>query len=51
MMRTAEAVSPIAPIQVITTLVGFVLVYSLLGFAGYYLIFQHAKRGPATAAP
>ena len=50
MMRTAEAVSPIAPIQVITTLVGFTLVYSLLGFAGYFLIFQHAKRGPALAA-
>ena len=49
MLRTSEAVSGIAVSQVATTLVGFFLVYSLLGFAGYYLIFQHAKRGPATA--
>lgn len=47
MLRTSEAASPIAVSQVMTTLVGFLLVYSLLGFAGYYLIFQHAKRGPA----
>jgi len=50
MMRTADAVSPIAVSQVFTTLVGFTLVYSLLGFAGYYLIFQHAKKGPAIPA-
>jgi len=50
MMRTSEAASPIAVSQVITTLVGFTLVYSLLGFAGYYLIFKHAKQGPAMPA-
>jgi cytochrome d ubiquinol oxidase subunit I len=50
MLRTSEAASTIAVSQVMTTLVGFFLVYSLLGFAGYYLIFQHARRGPAAAA-
>jgi cytochrome d ubiquinol oxidase subunit I len=50
MMRTRDAVSPIATSQVMTTLVGFFLVYSLLGFAGYYLIFRHVKKGPALAA-
>ena len=50
MLRTSEAASPIAASQVITTLVGFTLVYSLLGLAGYYLIFQHAKKGPAISA-
>jgi cytochrome bd ubiquinol oxidase subunit I len=50
MMRTSAAASPIAASQVITTLVGFMLVYSLLGFAGYYLIFKHAKQGPAIPA-
>jgi cytochrome d ubiquinol oxidase subunit I len=49
MMRTSDAASPIAASQVITTLVGFTLVYSLLGFAGYYLIYKHAKQGPAAA--
>jgi cytochrome d ubiquinol oxidase subunit I len=51
MMRTSDAASPIAASQVITTLVGFTLVYSLLGFAGYYLIYKHAKQGPAAAEP
>ena len=49
MMRTSDAASPIAASQVIMTLIGFTLVYSLLGFAGYYLIYKHAKQGPATA--
>jgi cytochrome d ubiquinol oxidase subunit I len=51
MLRTSDAVSPIAASQVITTLVGFVLVYSLLGFAGYYLIYKHAQQGPAAVQP
>ena len=51
MIRTSDAASPIADSQVITTLVGFTLVYSLLGFAGYYLIYKHAKQGPAAAQP
>jgi len=50
LLRTSEAASPIAVSQVVTTLVGFTLVYTLLGVAGYYLIFQHAKRGPAATA-
>ena len=50
MLRTSEAASPIAVSQVATTLVGFSLVYTLLGIAGYYLIIQHAKRGPAVTA-
>jgi cytochrome d ubiquinol oxidase subunit I len=49
MMRTSDAASPIAASQVIMTLIGFMLVYSLLGFAGYYLIYKHAKQGPAAA--
>jgi len=50
MLRTSQAASPIAVSQVVTTLVGFTLVYTLLGVAGYYLIIQHAKRGPAATA-
>ena len=50
MLRTSAAGSPIAVSQVVTTLVGFTLVYTLLGVAGYYLIIQHAKRGPAATA-
>ncbi|MEJ5364596.1 MAG: cytochrome ubiquinol oxidase subunit I [Desulfosoma sp.] len=46
-MRTADAVSPIAPSQVAVSLTAFVVVYSLLGLAAFYLMARHAKRGPA----
>ncbi|MDJ0668448.1 MAG: cytochrome ubiquinol oxidase subunit I [Desulfobacterales bacterium] len=46
MLRTADAVSAVSVLQVATTLVGFFLIYSLLGIVGYYLIFKHAKQGP-----
>ena len=46
MMKTADAASPVDPIQVIISLVGFMLVYGLLGAAGFYLMAQNAKKGP-----
>ena len=46
MLRTADAASAITTLQVATTLVGFFLIYSLLGIVGYYLIIKHAKKGP-----
>ena len=46
MLRTADAASAISTLQVATTLVGFFLIYSLLGIVGYYLIIKHAKKGP-----
>jgi cytochrome d ubiquinol oxidase subunit I len=48
-MKTSDAVSPIATSQVLITFVAFVLVYGLLGTVGYYLIFRDARRGPETA--
>ncbi len=47
LMRTSEAASPIATVQVATSLVGFVLVYGLLGAVGFYLMAKYAKAGPA----
>jgi cytochrome d ubiquinol oxidase subunit I len=46
LMKTRDAVSMIAASQVAVTLVGFVVVYGLLGVAGFYLIFKNAKKGP-----
>jgi cytochrome d ubiquinol oxidase subunit I len=46
LMRTSDAVSPIATSQVLTSLVAFTLVYSLLGAAAFYLIVRFAKQGP-----
>jgi len=46
LLRTADAVSAVSTLQVATSLVGFFLVYSLLGIVGYYLIIKHAKQGP-----
>ena len=48
-MKTSDAVSPIATSQVGTSLVAFVLVYALLGAVGYYLIFKYARKGPEPA--
>ncbi len=50
MMKTSDAASPIAGSQVLVTLIGFVIVYGLLGVAGFYAMFKHAVKGPQDAA-
>ncbi|MGD9974639.1 MAG: cytochrome ubiquinol oxidase subunit I [Desulfatirhabdiaceae bacterium] len=50
LMKTSDAVSPVASSQVLTTLIAFILVYGLLGAVGLYLIVQHVKKGPSEAA-
>jgi len=45
-MRTSDAVSPIASSQVMVSLAAMVLVYTLLGAAAFYLIASHARKGP-----
>jgi cytochrome d ubiquinol oxidase subunit I len=49
-MKTSTAVSIIASSQVAISLAAFVLVYSFLGIVAYYLIWTHAKKGPADPA-
>ena len=46
LMRTPQAVSPIDTIQVATTLLGFILVYGLLGAIDFYLLAKYARKGP-----
>lgn len=48
-MRTSDAVSMVPAGQVMATLVGFVLLYSLLGAVDFYLLFKYARKGPAPA--
>jgi cytochrome bd ubiquinol oxidase subunit I len=53
-MKTADAVSPIATSQVFTSLLAFVGVYTVLGIVAFYLIATAARKGPAplpTAVP
>lgn len=50
-MRTADAVSPVAASQVAVSLFAFVAVYSILGAAAFYLIASHARKGPEPADP
>jgi cytochrome d ubiquinol oxidase subunit I len=50
LMKTSDAVSPIAASQVAVTLVAFTAVYTLLGITAFYLIFKYARRGPEPAA-
>ncbi len=49
LMKTREAVSPIAASQVGVTLVGFLVVYGLLGLIAFYLMATFAKAGPEPA--
>ncbi len=49
LMRTADAVSPLDPVQVALSLAGFFLLYSLLGITDFYLLARFARRGPEPA--
>ncbi|MGQ9484542.1 MAG: cytochrome ubiquinol oxidase subunit I [Desulfosoma sp.] len=46
-MRTSDAVSPIAAPQVAVSLTAFIVVYSLLGLIAFGLMARYATRGPA----
>jgi len=46
LMKTTDAVSPVAASQVGISLVAFVLVYSLLGIAAFALMARSARQGP-----
>jgi cytochrome bd ubiquinol oxidase subunit I len=50
LMKTSDAVSPIAVSQVLTTLIGFIVLYGLLGVTGFYLIAKNALKGPGITA-
>jgi cytochrome bd ubiquinol oxidase subunit I len=45
-MKTSDAVSPVASSQVLLSLIAFILVYGILGIAGFYLIIKNAKKNP-----
>jgi len=49
LMKTSDAASPVASSQVLISLIAFILVYSLLGAVGFYLIAKNAKKGPEPA--
>ena len=49
LMRTADAVSPITVGQAGSSLVAMVLLYTLLGAAGAYLMLAAARKGPQDA--
>ena len=50
-MKTKDAVSSLATVQVLLSCAAFVLVYSLLGAADFYLLSKYARRGPESLAP
>ena len=46
LLKTADSVSPVSPVQVALSLTAFTVVYTLLGIAAFSLISMHALRGP-----
>jgi len=49
LMRTKDAVSPIAAHQVGVSLAAFIIVYGLLGLVAFKLIIKYARKGPEPA--
>jgi len=47
-MKTADAVSRLATVQVATSLAAFLAVYGILGYVAISLIVRFARKGPAT---
>ena len=47
-MKTSAAVSPIAASQVGISLAAFALIYTFLGLVAFYLMANHARKGPET---
>jgi cytochrome d ubiquinol oxidase subunit I len=45
-MKTADAVSRLATVQVATSLAAFIGVYGILGFVAISLIVRYARKGP-----
>jgi len=46
-LKTADAVSKnVSPLQVLTSLIGFTLLYGFLGVIDIYLLFKYARKGP-----
>ncbi|MDD5723833.1 MAG: cytochrome ubiquinol oxidase subunit I [Syntrophales bacterium] len=50
LMKTADAVSPVAPHQVAFSLAAFVVVYSLVAVAGFLTMIRHACQWPEHTA-
>ena len=50
LMKTSNAVSPIEVSQVATSFIGFLVLYSVLGAADFYLLARVSRRGPEPAA-
>ena len=50
LMKTSDAVSPVAASQVAFSLAAFILVYGFLGATGFYMMAKHAKKGPELVA-
>ena len=47
LMKTSDAVSPIATSQVLTSLLAFIGIYGILGATGFYLIAKNSIKDPA----
>jgi cytochrome d ubiquinol oxidase subunit I len=46
LMKTSQAVSPVAVSQVFVSLLAFIVVYSLIGLLAFSLMVQAARKGP-----
>ena len=46
LMRTSDAVSPVPADNILFSLAGFIIVYTLLGILDIFLLIKYARKGP-----
>jgi cytochrome bd ubiquinol oxidase subunit I len=46
LMKTTQAVSPVSPVQVLVSLMAFILLYTLIGVTAYWLMAAVVQKGP-----
>jgi cytochrome d ubiquinol oxidase subunit I len=51
LMKTGQAVSPIAPSQVLVSLVAFIVIYGLIGATAFWLMATAVRKGPDQGQP
>ena len=51
LMKTGQAVSPIAPSQVLVSLVAFIVIYGLIGATAFWLMAAAVRKGPDQGRP
>ncbi|HAR96591.1 MAG TPA: cytochrome ubiquinol oxidase subunit I [Deltaproteobacteria bacterium] len=51
LMRTGQAASPVSPVQVLVSLVAFIVIYAMIGITAFWLMAAAVRKGPDQGQP